>query len=181
MKGFYVIFGILIGIVIYAQQNTLKPHSSVNKKEMKSQYKKNKAQWEAMFKWVTTHDLQSMPAGKYPIEGTTMIASVDDTYNEPLEKRGTESHRKHIDFQFVVKGTERFALLDHASSKPIGIYNEQGDYINYTYDKSKAMFMDSEPNKYFLFFPSDWHIAKIATDKEDQHIRVVVIKLDYVK
>ncbi|WP_394801223.1 hypothetical protein [Bacteroides intestinalis] len=31
-----------------------------------------------------------------------------------------------------------------------------------------------------MFFPSDWHIAKIATDKEDQDIRVIVIKLDYM-
>jgi beta-galactosidase beta subunit len=40
--------------------------------------------------------------------------------------------------------------------------------------------IDSTPNRFILFFPSDWHIAKIATDKDDQTIRVIVIKLDYV-
>lgn len=43
----------------------------------------------------------------------------------------------------------------------------------------KTTFIDSVPSEFFLFFPSDWHIAKIATDKEDQDIRVIVIKLDY--
>ena len=43
------------------------------------------------------------------------------------------------------------------------------------------MFIDSTPERFFLFFPSDWHIAKIQTDKEDQNIRVVVVKLDYIK
>ena len=44
----------------------------------------------------------------------------------------------------------------------------------------KTTFIDSVPGEFFLFFPSDWHIAKIATDKEDQDIRVIVIKLDYM-
>ena len=97
-----------------------------------------------------------------------MFASVEDGVNDPLEKRGSESHYHHIDLQYVVKGTERFALLDHDTS-------------GYSYDASKAMFIDSTPERFFLFFPSDWHIAKIQTDKEDQNIRVVVVKLDYIK
>lgn len=169
------------GNAAYAQKSSLKPHPSVNKKEMKSQYKKNRAQWDAMFKWLEEHDLQTIEAGRHPIDGTTLTASIEDSHNDPLEKRGTESHRKHIDFQYVVKGTERFGLLDHASSKPKGEYDPSWDGIQYEYDKSKARFVDSVPGEYFLFFPSDWHIAKVATDKEDQNIRVIVVKLDYIE
>lgn len=41
------------------------------------------------------------------------------------------------------------------------------------------MFVDSTPDKFFIFFPGDWHIAKIKTDKADQNIRVVVVKVEY--
>jgi beta-galactosidase beta subunit len=77
-----------------------------------------------------------------------------------------------------VKGTERFGILDHATSTPNCDYKP--DVIRYDYDRSKLQLIDSTPNRFILFFPSDWHIAKIATDKDDQTIRVIVIKLDYV-
>ena len=157
-----------------------KPHSSTNLSEFKSQYEANPAQWKAAFHWLATQNLLEMPAGKYPIEGTTLVASVEDGVNDPLEKRGSESHRRHIDLQYVVKGTERFALLDHVTSKPNCEYSEKNDVIHYDYDPSKTTFLDSTPGRFFLFFPGDWHIAKVATDKADQHIRVIVIKLDYL-
>ncbi|MBQ4029493.1 MAG: YhcH/YjgK/YiaL family protein, partial [Prevotella sp.] len=42
-------------------------------------------------------------------------------------------------------------------------------------------FFPSTPGKFLIFFPSDWHIAKIATNKKDQNIRVIVVKVDYVE
>lgn len=155
------------------------PDVSTNLKEFHSQYYKNKKQWDAVFAWLANTDLLNIPAGKHPIPETELTANIEDSSNQPLNKRGTESHYHHIDLQYVVKGTERFALLDHETSYPNRAYKP--DIIGYSYDASKAMFIDSTPERFFLFFPSDWHIAKIQTDKKDQNIRVVVIKLDYVK
>ena len=154
------------------------PDVCTNLQEFQSQYGKNQAQWDAMFQWLATHDLTTISAGKHPIEGTSLIVSVEDSENEALEKRGSESHYHHIDFQYVVKGTERFGLLDHASSYPNCAY--QPDVLHYDYDAKKAHFIDSAPERFFLFFPGDWHIAKVATDNADQQIRVIVIKLDYL-
>jgi YhcH/YjgK/YiaL family protein len=154
------------------------PDVCVNLDEFQSQYTKNQAQWDAAFQWLATHDLTTVPAGKHPIEGTTLVVSVEDSENQPLEKRKSESHYHHIDFQYVVKGTERFGILDHATSTPNCDYKP--DVIRYDYDRSKLQLIDSTPDRFILFFPGDWHIAKIATDKDDQTIRVIVIKLDYV-
>lgn len=155
------------------------PHESVNAVDFREQYTRNKAQWDAMFRWLESTDLTSIPAGRHEIEGSTLVASVEDSRNEPLEKRGTESHRTHIDMQYVVKGAERFGIIDHLTSKPNCDYKP--DFISYDYDPVKARFYDSTPDRFFLFFPEDWHIAKIATDGEDQNIRVIVVKLDFVE
>lgn len=154
------------------------PHESVNAVDFYEQYSKNKEQWIAMFKWLESTDLLSIPAGKHPIEGTTLVASVEDSTNGPLEKRGTESHRQKIDFQYAVKGIERFGIIDHETSTPNCEYKP--DVIHYDYDVDKARFYDSTPDKFFLFFPEDWHIAKIANDTDDQTIRVIVVKIDYI-
>ena len=80
-------------------------------------------------------------------------------------------------FQYVVRGTERFGLIDHYTSTPNTVYRP--DVIHYDYDVARARFYDSRPDEFFIFFPGDWHIAKVKTDLPDQHIRVVVIKVDY--
>lgn len=159
--------------------NKANPHESVNAVDFYEQYAKNQAQWDAMFKWLNETDLLAIPAGRHPIEGTTLVASVEDATNVPLEKAGTESHRQKIDFQWPVKGVERFGILDHETSKPNCEYRP--DVIHYDYEVDKTRFYDSDPGKFFLFFPSDWHIAKVNNDTDDQNIRVIVVKVDYVE
>lgn len=159
--------------------NKASADKSVNIVEMYSQYRKNPEQWKAMFRWLAETDLLTIAKGKHPIPGTTLVASVEDSKNEPLAKRKSESHYHHIDFQYVVKGKERFGIIDHNTSKPNCAYKP--DVIHYDYDVDKAQMIDSSPDRFFIFFPCDWHIAKIATDDDDQTIRVVVVKLDYVE
>ena len=153
------------------------PHNMVNLVEFYQQYQRNPEQWKALFTWLATNDLLAVPGGRTPIPGTTLTVSVEDSRNEPLEKRSTESHFHHIDFMYVVKGVERFGLLDHYTSRQSTKYKP--DVIRYSYDVKRTKFVDSATDKFLIMFPNDWHIAKVATDLEDQNIRVLVIKVDY--
>ena len=149
------------------------PDKSVNVVEFYTQYQKNPEQWKALFAWLAKTDLLALPKGKHPIPGSKLVASVEDDENGDLSKRGSESHYHHIDFQFVVKG-----ILDHITSMPNCKYRP--DVIHYDYDLKRTHFIDSRPDRFLIFFPCDWHIAKVKTDKADQHIRVVVVKVDYI-
>lgn len=155
------------------------PDNSVNIVEFYLQYKKNPSQWEALFKWLATADYMNLPKGKYPIEGTGLTVSIEDSKNSELSKRKSESHYHNIDFQYVVKGIERFGILEHNSSRPNCEYKP--DVIHYDYDLAKTRFYDSSPDKFFIFFPSDWHIAKVNNDTDNQDIRVIVIKVNYIE
>ncbi len=158
-----------------------KPHKTVNIDEFYSQYQKNPKQWETLFQWLRDTDLKAIPKGKHPIPNSTLVASVEDSENGPLEKRNTESHRRKIDFQLVVSGTEGFALLDHASSTIKNPYDEKKDVMRYNYVKDDTNFFNVKGGQFVIFFPSDWHIAKVQTKKKDQTIRVIVVKMDYME
>lgn len=158
-----------------------KPHKTLNADEFYAQYQKNTRQWQTLFRWLSETDLLTIPKGKHPIPNSTLTASVEDSENAPLEKRNTESHRRKIDFQLVVRGTEGFALLDHASSSVSKPYDEKKDVMRYNYDRSKTNFFDVKGGQFVIFFPSDWHIAKVQTKKKDQQIRVIVVKMDYIE
>ena len=157
-----------------------KAHKTLNVNEFYSQYQKNPEQWKTLFTWLRDTDLLAIPKGKHPIPGSTLVASVEDSENGPLEQRNTESHRKKIDFMVVVKGTEGFALLDHESSTVSQPYNDKKDVMRYNYVKEKTNFFNVKSGQFVIFFPSDWHIAKVQTKKKDQTIRVIVVKMDYV-
>jgi len=152
---------------------------TVNLVSFYQQYEKNPDDWKKLFAWLEKTDLLQIPKGRHPIEGTKLVASVEDSENQPLEKRRSESHHHHIDFQYVVKGTEGFGILDHYTSKPNCAYDGKKDVIHYDYDKDKTKFIESVPGRFVIFFPRDWHIAKVATEKDDQTIRVIVIKVEY--
>ena len=158
-----------------------KPHKTLNTSEFYSQYKKNTKQWETLFQWLRDTDLETIPKGKHPIPNSTLVASVEDSENSPLEKRNTESHRRKIDFQLVVRGTEGFALLDHESSTVSQPYDEKKDVMRYHYVREKTHFFNVKGGQFVIFFPSDWHIAKVQTKKKNQQIRVIVVKMDYVE
>ncbi|MBQ0072830.1 MAG: YhcH/YjgK/YiaL family protein [Prevotella sp.] len=151
------------------------PHESVNIVDFYLQYQKNPEQWTKLFQYLAKTDLLALPKGKLPIEGSDLTISVEDSENGPLETRNSESHYHGIDFQYCVKGTERFGIIDHVTSVPKDKYKK--DVIHYNYDKSRALFYDSTPDKFFIFFPGDWHIAKVNNDTNDQTIRVCVIKV----
>lgn len=153
------------------------PHKSVNIVDFYLQYKKNPEQWTALFKYLAETDLLKLEKGKHEIPGSNLTISVEDSENGPLEKRNSESHYNNIDFQYCVKGVERFGIIDHVTSTPKDKYKK--DVIHYNYDKERALFYDSTPDKFFIFFPGDWHIAKVANDTEDQVIRVCVIKVEW--
>jgi YhcH/YjgK/YiaL family protein len=156
------------------------PHKTLNIDEFYSQYQKNPEQWNTLFRWLRDTDLLTIPKGKHPIPGSTLVASVEDSENGPLDKRNTESHRKKSDFMVVVKGTEGFALLDHESSTVSQPYNDTKDVMRYKYVKEKTNFFNVKSGQFVIFFPSDWHIAKVQTKKKDQTIRVIVVKMDYI-
>lgn len=153
-------------------------HKSVNPVDFYLQYQKN-PKWRILFDWLQKTDMLAIPAGKHTIEGTDIVVSVEDSENGPLEKRRSESHYTKIDFQWVVKGVERFGILDHNTSTPNSKYRP--DVIHYDYDKSRTLFYDSNPSEFFIFFPGDWHIAKINNDTDNQTIRVIVAKMDYIE
>ena len=157
------------------------PAPTVNVVEFYLQYHKNPQQWNAVFQWLQTTDLLSIPAGRTPIPGTTLTVSVEDGDNwcsqdDLRNGKGSESHYQKIDFMYVVSGTEWFCRLDHDTSRPLADYKP--DRLEYAFDYNRLEQFTSIPGTFNIMFPCDWHVAKVKTNVESQKIRVLVIKID---
>ena len=158
------------------------PAPTVNSVEFYLQYHRNPSQWKALFEWLEATDLLAIPAGRTPIPGTTLTVSVEDGDNwcsqDDLRKgKGSESHYQKIDFMYVVSGTEGFCRLDHDTSTPLSDYKP--DRLEYKFDYDRLQQFTSLPGTFNIMFPCDWHVAKVKTNDQNQHLRVLVIKVDY--
>lgn len=154
------------------------PYKTTDYREFYSQYHKNKPLWDKLFTWLGSHNLETMPAGQYAVDGEHCYVKVSDVTTRPLSKCSIESHRRYIDLQYVAKGTERFGRIKNmADATPKAPYKP--DIINYTSNKVK--YMNSRPDIFFLFFPSNLHVAMGQAGKQPEQVRLIVAKIEYTK
>lgn len=157
------------------------PAPTVNVTEFYIQYHKNPQQWKALFEWLENTDLITIPGGRQTIPGTSLTVSVEDSENwcsdaDLKDGKGSESHWEKIDFMYVVKGKEGFCRLDHETSTPKAPY--KSDRLEYIFDSNRLQRFESIEGTFNIFFPCDWHIAKVKTSEDSQKLRVLVVKMN---
>lgn len=157
------------------------PAPTVNVTKFYIQYHKNPQQWKALFEWLENTDLLTIPGGRQTIPGTSLTVSVEDSENwcsdaDLKDGKGSESHWEKIDFMYVVKGKEGFCRLDHETSTPKAPYKP--DRLEYIFDSNRLQRFESIEGTFNIFFPCDWHIAKVKTSEDSQKLRVLVVKMN---
>lgn len=162
--------------------NKAVPAPTVNLTEFCIQYSRNPKLWDELFQWLQNNDLKALKPGRTPIGKTGLVASVEDGTNWCSEHdlrngKGSESHRDNIDFMIVVDGVEGLALIDHDTATPLADYTP--DVEHYRYDATRLKRFEMAPNTFCIMFPCDWHIAKIKTGKQQEHVKVIVVKMPY--
>ena len=151
----------------------LKPHGSINKTEFARQYQINKVYWDKAFTFLATHNLDSLPKGKYIIDADNVTASVTEDPSKNFENTTWESHRKLIDVQCIISGNEKMGVNPVANSVVIKEYDEKKDVANYTAD---GKFYVAGAGEFFIFFPSDAHRPNI-TPGGNKLVKKIVLKV----
>ncbi len=151
----------------------LVPHPSINKKEFARQYHLNKLFWDKAFAFLAAHNLDSLPKGKYPIEGDNVTASVTEDPSKDFDKTNWESHRKFIDIQCIISGEEKMGIYPVSKSTVTKEYDEKRDAANYL---ASGKFYIGKPGVFFIFFPSDAHRPNI-TPGGNKVVKKIVIKV----
>ena len=124
------------------------------------------------FDFLCRADLNVLQPGKYTIDGENIFAIIVNEKGKDKEDGSLEIHRKYIDIQFVLSGT------DEMGWKPKGLCSCPQD--NFDEDKDLQFFNDKpdswiavQPNSYAIFFPEDAHMAMFS----EEIIHKVIIKI----
>ncbi len=138
---------------------SMKPHSSIDKLEFARQYHLRKTFWDSAFAFLKQQNLETMPKGKYPIDGDNVFASVTEDSTKAFEKTAWESHRLYADIQYVIRGEEKIGVCEVSRATVTDVYDEKRDVAHYS---AKGTLYRANPSVFFIFFPSDAHRPNIT-------------------
>lgn len=128
--------------------------------------------FEAAFNFLKLDDLVIMDCKTYEIDGKNNYAMISNKPGKKREDAKLEAHRKYIDIQFLIEGSEEIGWKACDDCKEVSTeYNEEKD-IEFFADEAQTYFTLT-PHTFALFFPEDAHAPMVA----DGDVHKVVIKV----
>jgi biofilm protein TabA len=118
-------------------------------------------------------DFRAKAVGKHEVQGASLFYLVQDYTTKPLEQGAWESHRKYLDVQYVVDGTERMGWAPVSSLTVTKPYDPSGDAALY---QGEGSFITAPAGTFFLLWPDDGHMPGIAAGAPSP-VRKIVVKV----
>jgi YhcH/YjgK/YiaL family protein len=125
------------------------------------------------FAFLASAPLATLALGRHEITGDRVFALVQDYLTKPPDAGVWEAHRRYIDVQYVVLGTERlgYAPLDRLTvTQP---YDEAKDVVLLAGEGDRVT---AAAGTFVVFFPHDAHMPGLALG-EPAPVRKVVVKV----
>jgi len=123
--------------------------------------------------YIINNDMRAIAPGKYEIDGDKVRMIVNEYEQKCTDRVKLEAHRKNIDVQYWVSGSELMGYAPLTSQTLLGLYNVADDYGIY---EANASFTNLEPGMFAIYFPTDLHTAN--TDEQcDSKVRKIVFKV----
>ncbi|MCL5104375.1 MAG: YhcH/YjgK/YiaL family protein [Armatimonadetes bacterium] len=128
---------------------------------------------ESGLKFLQTQDISKLGLGKHVIDGDDCFALVMEYDSKPVEQGIWEAHRRYIDIQFVVKGTERIGYANIGDLAVSKEYDEANDGVLFTGEGDSVTLSSGA---FAIYYPHDGHMPSLAVDKPAR-VRKVVVKV----
>jgi YhcH/YjgK/YiaL family protein len=124
-------------------------------------------------KYLQETDLSKLEPGKYELDGTNVYAVVSSYQSKTMDQVKWEAHKKYLDIQYIVEGSEKMGYAYIAEMHSPTEYNETKDVLFY---EGNGDFVTVKTNNFAIFFPEDVHAPNMAIDTP-LSMKKVVIKI----
>lgn len=125
---------------------------------------------------LATLDLASLPLGWQDLEEGIRMNVMEFETSEAAGKKA-ELHRKFIDIQLLISGTE---MIEYSLTQPnlalYDDYREDDDYqLTPTLEDKNQLYL--KPNQFAIFLPNEPHTPGNCVDGKPQPLRKLVVKV----
>ena len=116
-------------------------------------------------------DLSALPLGQTEIDGDNVFANVMEAQAKPVEELNFEIHKKYMDIQIDIEGTE-VICIGLGEAKELTPFS--GDFGTVTVENSSTCIMG--PGRFIVCMTEEPHLPSAAAS-EDLHLKKCVIKV----
>ena len=126
------------------------------------------------FKFLARTDLATLAVGRYEIDGDNCWAMVQEAKLTPLKGAKVEAHRKYIDIQAPISGSETMGLMTMDAKGFAAPFDVEKDYVLFDAETKPVTL---QPGEFAIFFPPDGAHAPCHSENGPRTIRKLVIKV----
>ena len=127
---------------------------------------------ERALRYLEVMDLEQLELGQYEIAGESVFAMVQEYDSKPMEEGFWEAHRKYIDVQYVVSGTEKIGYTSIEGLRA-GDYDEEKDFVKL---EGEGDFLEMQAGTFMILAPQDAHMPGMAIEQL-QPVKKIVVKV----
>lgn len=124
--------------------------------------------------WIRAFD-PSTPDGRHDIDGDRLYALVQSYDTGPATEKRFEAHRRNLDVQYVVSGTERILHAPAAGMEVETPYDDANDIVFFAEPTASSSLL-MPAGSVALFWPGDAHKPGCMAGGRDA-VRKVVVKV----
>jgi YhcH/YjgK/YiaL family protein len=154
-------------------QNPRRSRMIIDQLKNASLYRQMSPKLAVAFDFLQKTDFSRLAPGRYEIDGPSVYATVLQYETKPMDQCSWEAHRKYIDVQYIVEGTERMGHANVQDLTPSQPYDEAQDFLKL---QGTGNFFVVGPGTFLVFTPQDAHMPGIAVTNP-QPVRKVVVKV----
>lgn len=127
------------------------------------------------FNYLINTNLDELSIGVHDISNNDIFAIVSEYKTQNQNIGLWEAHRKYIDVQYLIKGTEKIGYCDINQLIVEKQYDEEADVVLGHLDGDYITLREGD---FMILFPQDAHKPG-KRDKEELNIKKIVIKVKY--
>jgi XTP/dITP diphosphohydrolase len=129
--------------------------------------------FQKAFEYLTSNDFTTIENGVYEIDDKNILSIVNSYATEPANQRFWEGHKKYIDIQLMITGTENMGHSPVQFSEILQPYDEEKDFIKYD---AKGLEVTVPAGYFTIFYPTDVHMPNLISGKSEE-VKKVVMKV----
>jgi YhcH/YjgK/YiaL family protein len=132
--------------------------------------------WDAAFEFLKTLTPDSA-TGKQVLDGDRQFAGIDVYNTKARTDAKLETHRKYVDIQVLLSGTEVIEIFPKHSLSVSEPYNAERDVEFYKKPEESHATVLLKPGQFLVFFPDDAHMPCLRAGPAAEPVKKVVIKV----
>ena len=125
------------------------------------------------FNFLQETDFSNMEPCRIEIDGDNIFAMVQEYKTKDPDDGKWEAHKKYIDIQYIISGSEDFGFVNSDYLDILEPYDEEIDKGLYEGDGD---FLQLHEGEFVILFPHEAHMPCLAIENNDI-VRKVVIKV----